>query len=243
MFLDRVTITGADDGIDPTELMRIAEAYPFVEWALLFSSDRQGQARYPSIEWMDKYREACRDNGWQVMTAAHLCGRYVRQLVEHAKWELPYKEFFSDFNRIQLNMTDHHFMSLDLQSMYNVTHSLPMQFILQTKRAFARCDEIRCLPRRFSMLYDVSGGRGQLPKTWASPPDGLFCGLAGGLNPENVVEELKKMETVVGDRTIWIDTESGVRDQEDKFVLDKVERFLQAVAPWVISRMQLQRKE
>jgi hypothetical protein len=232
MFLDRVTITGADDEINPEELVQIAQDYPFVEWAILFSADRQGSPRYPGLGWMDFYRKACQANGWQVMTAAHLCGRYVRQIVEREQWELPYKDFFSDFNRVQLNMTDHHFMQLDLHILEQIT-SPAIPIILQTKRAFARCDEILSLPRRFSMLYDVSGGRGQLPKTWACPPEGLFCGLAGGLNPENVVEELKKMEEVVGARTIWIDVESGVRDENDKFILDKAVRFLDAAKPWV----------
>jgi hypothetical protein len=37
MRLKTVTITGADDAVDPEELLQIQQRYPFVEWGILLS--------------------------------------------------------------------------------------------------------------------------------------------------------------------------------------------------------------
>ena len=37
MKLTRVTITGADDSVEPRALAELSEAFPFVEWGLLMS--------------------------------------------------------------------------------------------------------------------------------------------------------------------------------------------------------------
>ena len=39
---------------------------------------------------------------------------------------------------------------------------------------------------------------------------------AGGLGPDNLEEELKRIEEVAGDRTIWIDMETKVRSDGDR---------------------------
>ena len=50
-MLTRVTITGADDAVDPGALVALSAEFPFVEWGILFSKSREGEARYPSAEW------------------------------------------------------------------------------------------------------------------------------------------------------------------------------------------------
>lgn len=36
-FINKVTVTGADDSIDPGDLISIQQEYPFVEFAILLS--------------------------------------------------------------------------------------------------------------------------------------------------------------------------------------------------------------
>ena len=50
----RCTITGADDLVDPDDLVVLSREYPFVEWAILISASRAGTPRYPSSAWLER---------------------------------------------------------------------------------------------------------------------------------------------------------------------------------------------
>jgi hypothetical protein len=86
-------------------------------------------------------------------------------------------------------------------------------------------------------LYDTSGGAGILPGSWPAPSSADFWfGYAGGLGPENVVEQITKIEDVVDGRHYWIDMERSVRSEDDsRLDLDKVRRVLEQCAPMVVS--------
>jgi len=78
------------------------------------------------------------------------------------------------------------------------------------------------------ILFDASGGRGEVNTTWPEPI-GNFCGYAGGFNPENVEERVRDLaEFLPENQIIWIDMESGVRT-EDIFDLDKAESVIRSV--------------
>lgn len=77
--------------------------------------------------------------------------------------------------------------------------------------------------------HDIAGGRGRIPASWpANPPAGRRVGFAGGLNPDNVAQHV---EAIAGSRdlTYWIDMESGVRDDDNRFSLDKCQAVCEAV--------------
>lgn len=85
-------------------------------------------------------------------------------------------------------------------------------------------------------LYDMSGGKGiGIPKEGFAWDDkvrhhndlcgmigkhGLIPGVAGGLNPRNVADAIGTFG-----KSISIDCESGVRDADDKLVMDEVNSF------------------
>ena len=82
-------------------------------------------------------------------------------------------------------------------------------------------------------LFDISGGRGIVPKEW--PKQKGYCGYAGGLSPDNLQEQLEKIEKVVDDVPIWIDAETHLRSPDNSILdLDKVRSFLEIARPWVI---------
>ena len=81
-------------------------------------------------------------------------------------------------------------------------------------------------------LFDMSGGNGVLPNTWPQPIDKLFCGYAGGLGPENLKEQLKAIEDVVGDKEIWVDMESNIRT-DDYMDMGKVHESLEIIGRYV----------
>ena len=55
MQIKYVTLTGADESVEPMDLALLSDKYTFVEWGILFSQTRQGiEPRYPSYEWIEK---------------------------------------------------------------------------------------------------------------------------------------------------------------------------------------------
>jgi hypothetical protein len=57
----------------------------------------------------------------------------------------------------------------------------------------------------------------------------------GGLSPDNLEEQLLKLDEVVGSDTIWIDAETHLRSNGDEiFDLEKVKQFLEVAKSRVI---------
>src|SRR5437867_3256069 len=101
MILDRVTITGADDSIHPTDLVALSKEFPYAEWGILFSGSRQGSPRYPTLAWISDLWKA---SGYGLQLSAHLCGKWVRELVLDANFSWRREDqYFDMFKRIQLN--------------------------------------------------------------------------------------------------------------------------------------------
>jgi hypothetical protein len=239
MKLDRVTITGADESVDPAELATISKKFPFVEWGILFSGSRRGVPRYPGLDWLERL-DNCLRVGLTMNLSAHLCGRWVRDLVLYAdfSWKAAYREFYGIFQRIQLNfhgeyhrrVTGFDTVLLD-ESPMRAMHGMPerpgKQFILQCDGVNDAAAEelvpwVNAVP-----LFDTSGGAGQLPEEWPDAWPGVYCGYAGGLGPDNLQEELRRIERAAGKERIWIDMERRVRSDDDRqFDLDKVRRVL-----------------
>lgn len=243
MQLKCVTITGADEAVTPEQLGALTDKYPLVEWAILFAPHKQGASRYPGKEWttrLQAYADERVMSRLALPIAAHLCSGWTRDFI---KGKFTFHDEKFDFDRMQVNMTDDAFMALDFQKLLNTyceLHELDRcsAIILQTKRAFQRHewlalinknlrDELKLL--EFQMLYDVSGGKGIQPRTWHPPVEGVMCGYAGGIGPDNVVEILKKIGDVAGETPFWIDMETKVRDEADRFDISKTEAVLEKV--------------
>lgn len=216
-----VTITGADDAVDPRELRKLSDAYPFVEWALLWSKKRAGGPRYPSEA---GFKNAC-NTLYDKRLAAHLCGSYARLVMERCDLEMVMPPFAG---RVQLNGYEPN--PTALARFEHVQLWKRCAFILQARSPdgfFACARDARLCGA--SVLYDPSGGRGQAAP-WPAAPPGVRFGYAGGINAENVVMALNEAD----DRgASWIDMESGVRDEQDRFDLERVREVLARAAEWM----------
>jgi hypothetical protein len=87
------------------------------------------------------------------------------------------------------------------------------------------------MPRSWSAgtaLFDTSGGAGVLPQEWPVPAKDFWCGYAGGLGPFNVIEQVRKIETVCA-KPFWIDMERR-HMQSIRAVLAAVHRYRLEVA-------------
>ena len=128
--------------------------------------------------------------------------------------------------RIQLNMSKNTADNINVDAlrgvMYEFRHT---EFIFQyndkTKDAIEKLHKSHA---KFSLLFDASGGNGISPAQWQKPIyDEHPMGYSGGLSPDNVVGNLRKIESLVGDNEIWIDAEGKLKSQtlfEEKPLFD-----------------------
>jgi hypothetical protein len=235
MKLRRVTLTGADDSIDSLELVKLSERFPFVEWGILVSKHNECTWRFPSFEWQRMLNVRYEQAGRSLHLSAHLCGRWVRELLRgNAGWFAEREAITPMFERLQLNFHAERGLKYDAGILASIMHKMPRQVIFQYDGINEQIMQaVREQGADAVPLFDRSGGRGVLPSAWPAPIE-PYCGYAGGLSPDNVVDELQKIATVAGDVPFWIDAETHVRSNNDRqFDLDKVTAFLTAVAPFV----------
>lgn len=261
MILQKVTITGADDYTDLVKLKNLTLEFPFVEWGLLLSKDKVKNKRYPSNEFLLEITDmlSADDSFVDIPTnrySLHLCGSIAREVLTGmtpVSFHSVYSERILLFcDRVQLNFTKKYIkdwnpkeVKVGLSKLFEsrfemVSYNFPVGIITQIKNdhedlwAEFLDAEISPITTPFThhLLFDQSGGHGVLAKKWKPPIPGFFCGYAGGLKPENIVEELNKIEEVVGNGVCFIDLETGVRNQNDDFDLDKVREILEACEPY-----------
>jgi len=239
MRIDRVTMTGADDSIKPEDLMKLSVKYPFVEWGILFSEKHQGYARFPSSSWLGKLRSEWRDG---VKLSAHICGKYTRDLIDGSQGGDLFKhEMYAQihlflYQRMQWNFHAERFKSVNFVQVRDHLDNYSLQeHIFQADGVNDDLIGIlRKLGVKISPLYDTSGGAGIVPEEWPAPMPDVYCGYAGGLGPDTMKAELRRLEPIVGDRTIWIDMERRVRSEDDAvFDLAKVETCLKLAQEWL----------
>ena len=217
----RVTITGADNDVDPAELKKLSWEYPFVEWGILYSHKRQGTPRYPDRDWIAHLADEAKHPIVQV--AVHLCGSAAREMVAgQSIWPVGGGVTRTPFQRIQING-----YTGKLHRKY--TRRPGPELILQVREASEICIvalDVLEMPNA-SILYDPSGGRGIAPQGWPDAPAGVRMGVAGGIGLDNVVEVWGQAGAVGAS---WVDMETSVRNVNDRFDLVRVRAVLKAVA-------------
>lgn len=251
MPLDRVTITGADDGIDPSALVGLSLEFPFVEWGILVSYSKRNQPRYPSLSWFQLFQEVAIGR-FDLNCSLHVCGDWVKNLV--AGYDYLPIGFARGFKRAQLNMNFLQDVTFSTQfntrSFMSSLKRYPIEqwiFQISGTSSFGACClrdiQTSCPDDAYDIVtfFDASGGKGKLPDAW---PDPIFedlthsehghyayCGYAGGLDEYNLAAQLQKIEDVAqnhGDMHYWIDIESGARNvSNNTFDTSRVRRLLQ----------------
>jgi len=233
-----VTITGADDAVDPQALLDLAAEFPFVEWGILSSASREGLPRYPTCAWIRRLLDLDLRSDRATRMSLHLCGGRARAMRDgdfaQAIDGLP---SYLPFGRVQINGFDARqdnpevleraldWLPAGREAILQVRSAEDLAPAAEMARRIARC---RC-----SILFDASGGEGRKADAYPEPPPRVRMGYAGGLGPGNVDSELPAM-IAARQRTIdaghvvapfWIDMESGVR-RDDRFDLGLVREVL-----------------
>lgn len=238
MILDRVTLTGADESVEPGALLALSKEFPFAEWGILVSKSQEGTPRFPHRAWIERLLSVAPDN---LPLSLHVCGRWARDMMmgfNSIGLELGSRVSLLRFQRVQPNF----------HAVQHVTDSDLAATLLKAKfplaQVIVQMDEVNnVLLLRFRgygvdavPLFDTSDGAGIVPDEWPRPLSGIpYHGYAGGLGPETVECELARIEdSAPGNTRIWIDMERRVRSTDDRqFALDKVRRVLELCAPHI----------
>lgn len=208
--LKHVSFAGIDSNTDREELRRIQDEFPIVEFGVLMSRNWfENGNRYMSPSDIERFRG--------LNLCAHLCGKIARDFMkgDTSLLDGTYPYWKTMFKRIQVNVAPYGFSD-------GIDWSGEQEVYIQCKPNLYDNYENS---RGVGMLIDNSGGRG-IEEEWIVYPTKEKIGYAGGLNPSNVVAKTASLinNDSVGD--FWIDMESGVRDEDDWFSIEKVRAVL-----------------
>jgi len=247
MNIQYLTLTGADDNTDPVELVKLSQQYPWIEWAILISAEREGTSRFPTRQWRQEFHKVSHICN----KSAHLCGKEI--LTRFSEEDNALGTEMKDYQRIQFNFNAKHTDAPLLDKLVQATTSgfyaqhkgEPIKFISQynlpnkdiTERFI---DAHRLQPGAHHILFDASGGLGRSPESWPTPIANKLCGYAGGLGPANIEQELSNINFLIrqqvneSDKTLWLDMENNLRTDE-AFDLNKVKEVAEKVHAWMAS--------
>jgi len=147
--------------------------------------------------------------------------------------------------RIQINMPRETAVNINPDFMAAiVSYEFPKQeFIFQyndkTKEAIEKLHKTGI---KFSLLFDASGGNGIAPKEWQKPIyESHPMGYSGGMSPDNVVDNLRKINKLVPRETkIWIDAEGKLKSAD---LFEEKPRFDVELARAYINRANIWHKQ
>ena len=238
MQINKVTFTGADTRVKPTDLIAISSCYPYVEWGILFpNAQKPDMSRFPTNEWVGELvNEVRKFRKLEINLSAHICEPYTQAFITEGDILSIINTIGIDniptFKRIQLNL---HGIPLTAYSSgcLDAIHALPQEVIVQADRVNSWI--VNAL-KETSILYDTSSGAGLFPNQWPYHRGDRPFGYAGGLNIDTLPIALEEWQN--RDQTFWIDMETGVRSRVptkfyDEFDLDKVVDVLELIDPYV----------
>ena len=213
MKIQHLTITGADNQTPIEKMLSLSEAFPFLEWGILISKKSLGKISYPDLEWLDRLSSVSSS----MNISGHICGIWLHEILQG---RFPGEMIPQGFNRIQLNLARY----IPQVRIQNLKKSLPpdKSYILQVgeyyQQGISLARDLILANYQVAVLYDVSGGSGISPTEWKVFPEDIPVGYAGGLGPDNLLHGLKIIESVVGNRSIWIDMQAGIRTEKKRSI-------------------------
>ncbi len=240
-MIERVTFTGADNSIHPSDLVEISNDYPWVEWGILFPSGIQGYGRFPNFDWvsqlkaikrLEKFPHTTMDGYFHdpINLSMHLCEPMVYQLVTEG---LPLEKIMKEhsipniFSRAQINT---HGMTYRINDAFieEMRRHPEIEFILQVDEGNHFMYDLEL--ENVAVFQDFSSGAGIFENSWLDFGDRKY-GYSGGLNINTLplaIEVWEKRNKTIN----WIDMETGVRTK-GKFDLAKVREVCEYIEPYI----------
>lgn len=228
------TLTGVDDSTDIGWLCALAAQFPLVEWGVLYSDSRAGEGRYPSKAWLDALDSRLRETRG-LRAALHVCGSAVHDLLAG---RLDLQRRVEPYERIQLNLNAD---ETDLPALRQWVQAHPHKTVItQHNETNQHLWKMLADMPNHAVLFDRSRGTGRSPVHWPTTlraqqdlVGGIWapvCGYAGGLGPANLMVQLPLIDAAAGSEKFWVDMESALRDNNDRFHLGLAKMALTIVS-------------
>lgn len=245
MKLRKITCSDMREHNEIDEIINLGTRYPMAEFAIQ-AHPSKFMANMPRYVWFDTLLHAARDTDVQI--AMHVNSQWRTELC-HGKvpyelrcmWNMRHNNGKPIIGRVQINING----GQDIYRFYaskvaDVIRAYPdIEFILQyTQKQATRLQRLDKTGEVFSTLFDASGGRGKLPNAWIAPAfTNHQMGYSGGLSPENVAENLAKIDSVLPrDYETWIDAEGKLKDPVTKqFDTARAETYIQNALKYELS--------
>lgn len=192
MNIQRITLTGADERTDIDELRQFAARFPEVELGLLYTLTPEGRPRYPSREWLVTAATALSGR-----VAIHVCGGGARRALLDGHLD----DLTRHAPRVQVNGR---LEVAEAEALAKLVGTL------MTQHNGTNAQLLRVRAPNHALLIDASGGRGVSPDAWLPPETDKLIGFAGGMGPDNLVDEYRRIEPVARPGA-WSDMEGKLR--------------------------------
>ena len=244
MNINVVSCSGVNEHTELSELFKLVEknAGINVEIGIPVSGSKAsfGSARYWWLKSLYFYQQA---NKKTLDLSLHLYFDWVERF---CKGDIPeeVEEFLSLRNfdgtpfigAIQLNFKVGRERKPVLPSLYEVIETHPDQiFVLSYNESNAEIiSQLHRSGSSFDVLYDDSFGSGVLPAKRMHPLfKDIMQGYAGGFSPENIYEELNKLDAVVPKKMdIFIDAEGMLKGAGGYFSVERADKLIKEVIRW-----------
>ena len=246
MNIEYITCSDMREHNDIDEIISLGKKYPMAEFAIQAHPSKfsQHMSRYV---WFDTLVHAARVN--KMNLAMHVNAEYRTELCFgnipyslRRLWEIRRDDNTPVISRVQVNINGgNDKFDFYPDKVANIIRAYPgIKFIFQY--APAQYERIRQLAKQnvpFALLYDVSGGEGKLSRdSWG----GIILpahqtGYAGGLSPDNVVENLNYINTLLpANYDTWIDAEGKLKSPDDNgkklFDTTLAEKYIVRAIAW-----------
>ena len=245
MELKFITCSGTNETTPIPELLQLLSEFPRAEIGVQVSN-KKGAFGTPRYDWIHALWRECSERKRVINAALHVNLQWVEkfgqaviapELDEFLKLNningLPF------FQRVQLNFKIGREAAPDEDKLsVAIRHYSRQHFILSYNESNKRLiHEMYVRAIDFDCLYDESFGAGIVPAERKAPVYiDVLQGYAGGINPDNVAEELNKI--IVTDpkgyclKGFYIDAHKGLEDENTHFDLNKCRTYLTRTESW-----------
>ena len=228
------------------DIIDLGKKYPMAEFAIQ-AHPSKFSAHMPRYEWFLELMQQCMNN--DVNLAMHvnaewrteICRGNIPYEIRHM-WNMRRDNGKPVIGRVQININGgNNSFRFYADKVADIIRAYPdIEFIFQyTPKQKRRLDKLNCADVPFSMLFDASGGCGILPDKWRAPvTQNHKMGYSGGMSPENVAENLKKINTVLPpEYKTWIDAEGKLKNPNTKqFDIARAEQYIKNALSFIRSR-------
>lgn len=227
-MLTSVSFIGLDEFTDLSKLydLSLVSTIP-IEIGVLLSNTKAGKEnRYPNIKFIENiFKEL-----YAFETSLHICGSAVFDLLDGKEY---IQQMADLYGRVQLNFS---IKDNDIEEIGTKIIDLGHYhtIIIQHNKSKEKLINYLCkniVPNTdVDILFDASGGYGKLLDKPKPVIPGFYCGYAGGIAPDTIDQILHSISSVNKyEDLFYIDMESGIRDTNDKFSIEKCMKIIEAV--------------